>query len=103
MRLHLDTPANSAAAHAGEANQTAAVTAGREGAGPARGNSGGDSIQLSGPSAILNRMSVDRAQRVQQLAAAVQSGSYDVSASRISNAIVGHALASYSHANTGSH
>jgi anti-sigma28 factor (negative regulator of flagellin synthesis) len=50
-----------------------------------------DSIQISGPSSALNRLATDRVARIAQLTAAVQGGSYQVSASKISNAIVGQA------------
>ena len=54
-------------------------------------SAGGDSIQISGASSALNRLSADRAARVQQLTAQVQKGSYNVSSSKVSQAIVGNA------------
>jgi anti-sigma28 factor (negative regulator of flagellin synthesis) len=94
MRLQLD-PALTGTGITGavEAGQT--VPAGGSGSDSRRisGDSAGtDSIQISGPSSALNRLSTDRAARIQQLTAQVQSGSYNVSGSEISRAIVGHAV-----------
>lgn len=47
-----------------------------------------DSIGISGPSAALGRLSEERSSRVQQLAAAVRGGTYQVSAEALSAAIV---------------
>lgn len=94
MRLQLDSAVNGAdAARTGETIST--VPAGGSGFDSRRiggGSSGGDSIQISGPSSALNRLSADRTARIQQLTAQVQAGSYNVSGSRISHAIVGYAV-----------
>ncbi len=92
MRLHLDTATNNAVTNAGETSQSAVVKGSRDAAAQSHGPAGGDSIQLSERSALFNRLSADRAQRIQQLASLVQSGSYEVSSSRISGAIIGHAF-----------
>jgi anti-sigma28 factor (negative regulator of flagellin synthesis) len=57
-------------------------------------SAGGDSIQISGPSSALNLLSTDRAARVQQLTAQVQTGSYNVASPKVSQAIVGYAVSS---------
>ena len=51
---------------------------------------GQDSVALSGPSAALSRLAADRAARVQQLSAAVRSGSYSVSSAAIGSALLRH-------------
>jgi anti-sigma28 factor (negative regulator of flagellin synthesis) len=53
----------------------------------------GDSISLSGASSAFSKSSAERAARIQQLTAAVQSGSYRVPAAAISSAIVRNGLA----------
>jgi anti-sigma28 factor (negative regulator of flagellin synthesis) len=53
----------------------------------------GDTISLSGASNALNQFATHRAARIQQLTAAVQSGSYNVSSSALSSAIVRNGLA----------
>lgn len=55
-------------------------------------SSGVDSIQISGPSAALNRLGADRTARIQQLTSLVQSGSYQVSGSLVGRAIVDDAV-----------
>jgi hypothetical protein len=93
MRLQLDPAATGTGiTGAGETGQT--VPAGASGSDSRRigGDfAGADSIQISGPSSALNRLSADRAARIQQLTAQVGSGSYNVPASEVSQAIVGHA------------
>jgi len=44
----------------------------------------------------LNRLSADRAQRIQQLTAQVQNGSYQISSSHVSRAMVDDALSAAS-------
>jgi anti-sigma28 factor (negative regulator of flagellin synthesis) len=94
MRLHLDSGVAATGITGGaEAGQTESVSGARGGSGGSGTlSAGGDSIQLSGPSAILNRLSADRAGRIQQLTSLVQSGSYNVSSSQISRALVDHAV-----------
>jgi anti-sigma28 factor (negative regulator of flagellin synthesis) len=59
----------------------------------ARGAGAGDSISLSGASNALNQFTAHRSARIQQLTAAVQNGSYHVSSSALSSAIVRNGLA----------
>ena len=92
MRLQLD-PAltGTGITGPGGAGQTAPVggaNASRTGGSTA----GGDSIQISAPSNALNSLSANRAGRIQQLTAQVQGGSYQVSGSLVSRAIVGDAV-----------
>lgn len=93
MRLHLDN--NAALGGAGQAGGPSGAQPLSSGNSRSEGLGSGvrDSVSLSGPSAALGRLASDRAARVQQLTAAVQSGSYNVSSSAISSAIVGHAAA----------
>jgi hypothetical protein len=104
MRLQLD-PAltGTGVTGPGEAGQTAPVggangaAEGRVGGSTSSGDTpGGDSIQISGPSNALNSLSADRAARIQQLTAQVQGGSYQVSGSLVSRAIVGDAVSQLS-------
>jgi anti-sigma28 factor (negative regulator of flagellin synthesis) len=91
MRLQLD----SSVTGAGDAGQAAAVGgAGSNSRRVGYGGSGGqDSIQISGASSALNTFSSDRAARIAQLTTAVQNGSYQVSSSAVSRAIVDQAFA----------
>ncbi len=94
MRLQLDPVLTGAGITGpGETGQSAPVGGTSAGAGRIGGSTaGGDSIQISGPSNALNSLSADRAARIQQLTAQVQGGSYQVSGSLISRAIVGDAV-----------
>ena len=91
MRLQLD----SSVTGAGDAGQATAVGgAGSNSRRVGYGGSGGqDSIQISGASSALNTFSSDRAARIAQLTTAVQNGSYQVSSSAVSRAIVDQAFA----------
>jgi anti-sigma28 factor (negative regulator of flagellin synthesis) len=92
MRLQLD-PAltGTSVTRPGETAQTA--PAGGLGAASGRiGGDSGDSIQISGASSALNRLSADRAARIQQLTALVQGGSYQVSGAQVGRAMVDHAV-----------
>jgi hypothetical protein len=94
MRLQLD-PASTGTGITGpgETGQAAPVGGTNAGAGRIGGTTaGGDSIQISGPLNALNSLSADRAARIQQLTAQVQSGSYRVSGSLVGRAIVGDAV-----------
>jgi hypothetical protein len=95
MRLQLDAAlTGTGITGTGETGQTAPTGSG-SGSDTRRiggDSAGADSIQISGPSSALNRLSVDRAERIQQLTAQVGSGSYNVSGSQVSEAIVGHAV-----------
>jgi hypothetical protein len=92
MRLQLDsTLSGNGISRSGETQQTGA--AGGPGASRVKGESPGvDSIQISGPSSAMTRLSADRAARIQQLAALVQGGSYQVSGSQVGRAIVENAV-----------
>ncbi len=90
MRLQLDSaqlsqvdnrPAD-AVSESGQSGRGSSTTA------PA----GDDSISLSGASNAVSQFATDRSARVQQLAAAVQGGTYQVSSAAVSAAIVGHGL-----------
>lgn len=91
MRIQLD----SSVTGAGDAGQ--AVSVGGPGSDSRRvgyGSSGAqDSIQISGASNALSSFSSDRAARIAQLTTAVQNGSYQVSSSAVSQAIVDQAFA----------
>lgn len=88
MRLQLDPALNGA--EIGQAGGPGAPGADSRRTGS--GISGAqDSIQISGASSALNRLDADRAARIQQLTSAVQSGTYNVSASLIAGAMVNHA------------
>ena len=72
------------------------VTNGGTNGGSSQVSSSGDSVQLSGfsgkVSQSLQTAAADRAQRVSQIAAAVQSGTYKVDSKAVSKAIVDHAI-----------
>jgi hypothetical protein len=92
MRLQLDSSLTGPS-RTGESGQTApaggSASASRIGSGGAGAQ---DSISLSGVSGVLNRASTDRAGRLQQLTALVQSGEYRVSSASVSGAIVEQGL-----------
>ena len=91
MRLQLDSLSSRAAELAGtEATARPGTTA--SGNRVQADAAGQDSSYVSGPSGILNRLAADRADRLQQLAGLIQSGSYDVSAAAVSRAIVDQSL-----------
>src|ERR1019366_746862 len=94
MRLQLDTALTGAGIEgSGDASQTAAAGSSRAGSsGTSRNASAADSIQISGPSSALQRLSADRTARLQQLTAMVQGGSYQVSAGNVSRAMVDYAV-----------
>lgn len=91
MRLQLDssqlsTVGNQAAEAVQDSGQAARSAS-------SRSAGAGDTISLSGASNALNQFTTDRAARIQQLTAAVQNGSYRVSSSALSGAIVRNGLA----------
>jgi len=91
MRLQLDSTAAGGPGGVGQA--TPAGGSGSNGNRIGSGSSGsGDSIQISGASSALNRLAADRADQIQQLTSAVQSGSYQVSSSLVSTSIVEHGI-----------
>ncbi len=53
---------------------------------------GGDRITLSATSGIINRFAVSRSERIEQLSAAVGSGTYQVSSLDLSRRLVSFAL-----------
>jgi anti-sigma28 factor (negative regulator of flagellin synthesis) len=90
MRLHLD----SAVPKTVESGQTNSISgsASNSGVRGAGSSASKDSVAVSGLSSALNASSGERAARIQSLSAAVANGSYQVSSSAISSAIVGHAI-----------
>jgi anti-sigma28 factor (negative regulator of flagellin synthesis) len=90
MRLQLDSTltgtSDLAATTAAQAAANSAPKFGQDNAG------GQDSSYVSGTSNILMNAGSDRAARIQQLTALVQSGSYQVSSSDISRSMVGDSL-----------
>jgi anti-sigma28 factor (negative regulator of flagellin synthesis) len=96
MRLHLNsttpTPADTAQAQ-GVAPGASVVPSRTASTSDAQRSSGSqDSIAISGPSSAFNRLTTDRASRVEQVAALVRAGSYQISSSTLSSAIVAHAI-----------
>jgi len=91
MRLQLDSSQLSTAGKQAAEAVTDSGQASR--ASSSRSAGAGDTISLSGASNALNQFATERAGRIQQLAAAVQNGSYHVSSSALSSAIVRNGLA----------
>ena len=91
MRLQLD----SSVTGAGDAGQAASVGGAGSNSHCAgySGSGAQDSIQISGASNALSTFSSDRAARIAQLTTSVQNGSYQVSPSSVSRAIVDQAFA----------
>jgi anti-sigma28 factor (negative regulator of flagellin synthesis) len=93
MILQLD----STVAKSGDPNPVGSAGGVSRGAGrDASGSGTQDSIRISGASSALNRLATDRAAHIQQLTAAVQSGSYSVSGDLVAGAMVANALPSES-------
>jgi anti-sigma28 factor (negative regulator of flagellin synthesis) len=93
MILHLD----SSVTKSGDPNPVGSAGGVSRGSGRDSSGSGGqDSIQISGASSALNRLATDRAAHIQQLTAAVQSGSYGISSATLAGAMVAHSLPSES-------
>jgi hypothetical protein len=92
MRLQLDSTLSGAGiSRPGEAGQTGAA-GGADSTRIKGGSFATDSIQISGTSSALSRLTTDRAARIQQLTALVQNGSYQVPSSRVGRAIVEDAV-----------
>ena len=94
MRLHLNstTPADTTQAQ-GVAPGASVVPSRTASTSDVQRTSGSqDSIAISGPSSAFNRLTTDRASRVEQVAALVRAGSYQISSSTLSSAIVAHAI-----------
>ena len=98
MRLHLNSPAPTPADTApggaqGVAQGASVVPSGAASPSDVQRNSGSqDSIAISGPSSAFNRLTTDRASRVEQVAASVRAGSYQISSSTLSSAIVANSI-----------
>jgi hypothetical protein len=95
VRLQLDAASTGAGiTGAGETGRTAPPESGSGSDSRRIGgdSAGADSIKISGPSSALNLLSSGRAARIQQLTAQVQTGGYNVSSPKVSQAIVGHAV-----------
>ncbi len=97
MRLHLNSATPTADTAQGVAQGVAPgaslAPSGAASTTDAQRSSGGsqDSIAISGPSSAFNRLTTDRAVRVEQVAASVRAGSYQIASSTLSSAIVAHA------------
>lgn len=97
MRLHLDTENTAGSAEA--TNTVSAALKSPTGATPSgtgaspTSDSNSDSVNVSSASTAWSATFSDRATRVEQLAAAVNSGSYRVSSASTSQSIVAAALA----------
>ncbi len=94
MRIDdLNVAANGASTRAGAVETTSVQLPGskseRTGGGP-----GGDSVELSGLSQILQASASRRDERVQSLSAQVRGGSYKVDANAVSRSLVQETLAS---------
>ena len=98
MRLHLNsttpTPADTALGGAqGVAPGASVVPSGAASTSDVQRSSGSqDTIAISGPSSAFNRLTTDRASRVDQVAALVRAGSYQIASSTLSSAIVAHSI-----------
>ncbi|HZL57376.1 MAG TPA: hypothetical protein VFC21_09855 [Bryobacteraceae bacterium] len=91
MRLHLDsglTGSSDAARTSQLGSPATSVSAG----GASRVSGSPDSVAISGPSSALNRLTADRDSRIEQLSAAVRSGSYRIPSAALSSAIVSSAV-----------
>lgn len=87
---------NALPAQTGRAGESQSVRPSGSGAAGKTGSTGGDSVQLSSLSGRISQTleadSASRAQRISQLAAAVQSGTYQVDAQSVSSAIVDQSI-----------
>jgi len=94
MRLHLDTSSAGAAVGTGNASSASATgkSTGPNAAGINDAGNSRDSVAVSGASSAWSASFADRAARVSQLAAAVQSGGYRVSSAAIGQSIVASAF-----------
>jgi flagellar biosynthesis anti-sigma factor FlgM len=97
MRI-VDTnqPGNTIPLQSGRTGATRPVPAGESNGSSGKVSQNSDSIELSGLSGRVSQTlqadSASRAEKVNQIAAAVQSGTYQVDAKAVSKAIVDHAL-----------
>lgn len=93
MRLQLDPAVTgSEITNAGTIGHAGAVTGAASSSSRVKTDStSGDSIRISGPTAALNSLATSRAARIQQLTAAVQGGTYQVSGALVSRAMIADA------------
>jgi anti-sigma28 factor (negative regulator of flagellin synthesis) len=91
IQIYNDGLAGSAASGLGRTQELSTSTTGSR---PSSGASSGgeDQVQISSLSSSLAAHGSERAARVSALAAAVQSGSYQVNSKDVSRALVDHAL-----------
>lgn len=93
MRLHLDSSVTGNGV--GRSNESAPAQPSGSGYDSGRiggSSAGGDSIRISGATSALAGLAADRTARMQQLAAQVQAGTYNVPAMRISQAMVSQSM-----------
>jgi anti-sigma28 factor (negative regulator of flagellin synthesis) len=94
IQINNDGLAGAGASGAGRAQEISRASTGYGHPATSSGSSGEDQVSISSISASLSAQGSDRASRVSQLAAAYQSGRYQVNSSEVSKAIVDHALQS---------
>jgi hypothetical protein len=98
MRLHLNSttpaPADTAQVGAqGVAPGASVIPSGTASTSNAqRSSESPDGIAISGPSSAFNRLTTDRTWQVEQVAASVRAGSYQIASSTLSSAIVAHSI-----------
>jgi hypothetical protein len=93
MRLHLDSTTTPADPGQAVAPGASVVSSGAASTSSAQRSSGAqDRIAISEPSSALNRLTTDGAFRVDQVAALVRAGSYQIASSTLSSAIVAHSI-----------
>jgi hypothetical protein len=94
MRLHLDPALSGAGTSQStqiDSPQSASAHSSQAGA-AGFDPSSRDSVAISGTTAALSRLTADRSTRLGELAASVQAGTYGISSSTLSGAIVAHAV-----------
>jgi flagellar biosynthesis anti-sigma factor FlgM len=96
MRIDNNNPGAAPLDQAAQTTQTQAAGSAAKGAGTSSSSAAADGLQLSkfagSLSQIMQSDSANRSQRVAQLAAAVQSGTYQVDPQAVSRALVDHAI-----------
>jgi flagellar biosynthesis anti-sigma factor FlgM len=96
MRIDNSNPGAAALGQTAPTTETQAASSTKKGSGAASSSSSADGLQLSkfagSLSQIMESDSANRSQRVAQLAAAVQSGTYKVDPQAVSRALVDHAI-----------
>jgi anti-sigma28 factor (negative regulator of flagellin synthesis) len=93
MRLHLDSVAGGSPETSGAGQTAGAGLSGSSRAGSRQSNPAAfpDSVSISDTGSVIARNAADRASRIEQLTASVRAGSYQVSSSVLSSAIVAQA------------